>query len=323
LEPRFDRGPRRRSARCGAPDVAPDAPAPDAGLSRLAGRVAMTVASDQATPAGAEREIVFHLDGRRHAFPVPPPGDETIPSVFLLSLPKAGSTLLNLMMKPMLTSAGLAYVGLQEVMYRMGVPTAAIPPEVNTAFQPQGYAFGGFRSLPGAFALPPYAGDRTILLVRDPRDMLTSLYFSLARSHRPPGESVGGALAAMFHEKREEVNRQGIDAFALENASVVLAQYRMIGKKLSGIPHKLYRYEDVIFDKLAWAQDMLAWLGLTVKPAVVARAVSNNDVRPEVEDPDKHVRKVAPGDHVEKLRADTIAKLDSRFEAILRRYDYA
>lgn len=279
----------------------------------------------QKPPAGGAatgREIGFEYNGQPCSFRVPPPGDVSIPSVFLIGLPKAGSTLLNRLMRPILTSAGLTFVGLQDIMYRMGVPPLDTPREVNLAFEPAGYAFGGFRSLPGAFRPPMFAANRTILLVRDPRDMLTSLYFSLASSHGPPGEAVGSELATRFFEQREAVNRQGIDAFALENADAVIGQFRTVKRKLREIAHRRYRYEDIIFDKLAWARDMLDYLKLSVDPAVVERAVATNDVRPDVEDPAQHIRKVAPGDHVDKLAPETIAELNEKFARILKRYEY-
>ncbi len=269
------------------------------------------------------REIEFELEGRRCVFEVDGPGDPDIPSIFLLGLPKAGSTLLNRLMKPVSKSAGLTWVAVQEIMFSMGVATPAIPPQVNEVFRPAGYAFGGFRSLPPAVRLPAYASGRTVLLVRDPRDMLTSLYFSLAESHRPPGESVGGELAARFHQQREQVNLMGIDAFALANVGVVAGQFEVVEKKLTGVAHKLYRYEDVIFDKAGFVDDMLAYLGLSVRPAVVQRVAAANDVRPEIEDTSQHIRKVSPGDHLDKLKPETIAALDHALGEILRRYHYA
>jgi len=273
-------------------------------------------------PAGAGREIAFELNGRQFTFRTPLPGDPSIQSVFLVGLPKAGSTLLNRMMRPITAAAGLSFVGLQETMFSMGVAPQEIPAAVNAAFAPAGYVFGAFRSLPGGFELPAYAAGRTILLVRDPRDMLTSLYFSLARSHRPPGKAVGGEMAATFEERRREISSMSIDAFALARAVVVLDQYATVAAKLTAISHRLYRYEDVIFDKLSWARDMVAYLGLTVPAAVLENAADANDLRPAVEDPGQHVRKVVPGDHREKLRTETIAELNARFEPLLRQYRY-
>jgi hypothetical protein len=270
----------------------------------------------------AAREITFELNGRPYSFTTPRPGDPSVASVFLVGLPKAGSTLLNQLMRPITAAAGLSFVALQETMYSMGVAPRDIPASVNDAFEPAGYAYGGFRSLPRGFLIPPFAADRTVLLVRDPRDMLTSLYFSLARSHRPPGTAVGGTLAAAFEEQRAEANRTSIDEFVLEKAEIVINQFRIVRTKLSGISHKLYRYEDVVFEKLFWARDMIDYLGLAAPAASIEQAVAANDTRPDVEDPTRHVRKVAPGDHREKLRTQTINELNARLEPILRRYRY-
>ncbi len=282
----------------------------------------MTAPADNGASPDPARAIAFELNGRQFTFRLPDPGDREIASVFLVGLPKAGSTLLNRLMQPITAAAGLSFVGLQETMYTMGVAPREIPAAVNAAFSPTGYVYGGFRSLPGGFAIPAFAADRTILLVRDPRDMLTSLYFSLASSHRPPGTAVGETLATAFKEQRDEANRTSIDAFALEKADIVSGQFRRVAQRLSGVPHKLYRYEDVVFEKMSWARSMIDYLGLSVPVSAIEKAVEDNDLRPDLEDPTRHVRKVVPGDHREKLRAETILQLNSRFEPILRRYHY-
>ncbi len=253
---------------------------------------------------------------------MPAPGDPAVPSAFLIGLPKAGSTLLNRLLRPIAAAAGLTFVGLQESLHQGGVGPKDTPAEVNAAFAPFGYAFGGFRSLPGAFELPSYAAGRTVLLVRDPRDMLTSLYFSLAYSHRPPGGGAGGVLAAAFAEQRREVGASDIDTFVLDNVETVLGQFRRVGRKLAHIPHRTWRYEDVIFDKLTWAGEMVDYLDLRVDERVVAEAARDNDVRPEAEDVTEHIRQVTPGDHRAKLRPDTIAKLDEQLAPVLQRYRY-
>ena len=104
---------------------------------------------------------------------------------------------------------------------------------------------------------------------------------------------------------------------------MVASQYRVVEGKLRNIPHKLYRYEDIIFDKLAWANDMLAYLGLAAPAAVVERLVAQNDLRPPVEEITQHVRKVVPGDHREKLKTETIAELNTRLAPILEKYGYS
>ena len=283
----------------------------------------MTTRANVAGEAGRPgQDIAFELNGRHFRFRTRLPGDLSIPSAFFIGLPKAGSTLLNGLMRPITTAAGLSFWAPQELLFGMGVTAQDIPPEINAVFAPTGHAFGGFRSLPAGFVIPSFAAGRTILLVRDPRDMLTSLYFSLTQSHRLPGKTVGEAAAAAFRERRVEVNRTSIDAFALKRARLVANQFDSVADKLARIPHRLYRYEDVVFEKLWWTRDMIDYLGLTVSPDVVEQAVAANDKRPDVEDASRHVRKVVPGDHREKLRPETITELNARLEPILRRYRY-
>ena len=274
-----------------------------------------------APPAG--RRIAFTVHGEACAITVPPPGDLAIPSLFLVSLPKAGSTLLNRLMRPIAAAAGLAFVGLQEALHQSGVGPKDTPAAVNDAFAPFGYAFGGFRSLPGAFELPPYASGRTALLVRDPRDMLTSLYFSLAYSHRPPGTGAGGLLAAAFAEQRREVSASDIDSFVLDNVETVLGQFRRVRRKLARLAHRTWRYEDGVFDKLGWARSLVDYFGLPVEEGVVAAAAAENDVRPAVEDVTEHIRQVSPGDHRNKLAPATIGRLNAELAPVLEAFDYA
>ncbi len=216
------------------------------------------------------REITFSVGGHACRLSIEPAGDPAVPSVFLVGLPKAGSTLLNLTLRPLLKSAGLTYVNLQGAMNELGVPPRNYPPELNAAFQPAGYAFGGFRSLPGPSSiLPSYASGRTILLIRDPRDMLSSLFFSVAFSHSPPGAGLGGALARRFDKSRDEARTIGIDAFALANVKTVTQQFAWVEKKLAPLAYRFYRYEDIIFDKLNWtrATCCLIWVWRWTKSA--------------------------------------------------------
>jgi hypothetical protein len=284
--------------------------------------VTIVEAGGAVSGAGA-RSIAFQVEGHPCTLDVPPPGEAAIASVFFIGLPKAGSSLLAGLMRPLVQASGLAYLAVQEAMFQMGVPPNLIPAEVNQAFQPVGYAFAGFRGLPGALALPPFAADRTMLLVRDPRDMLTSLYFSHAYSHRPPGQGVGGQLAETFEQRRATAQSLDIDAFVLDRAKMVAGQYRVIGRKLAGVPHQVYRYEDVIFDKLTWVNHMLNRFGLAPPRSLVERIVAESDERPAQEDPSRHVRRVTPGDHKEKLAPGTIAALDAQLGPALEAYGYA
>lgn len=253
---------------------------------------------------------------------VPEPGKG--PSSFLVGLPKAGSTLLNNLIGPISTAAGYQYFPLFNRLKSASIePTEIDVDRSDSIFEPDGYCYGGFRGLPGAITLPPFADGRTILLVRDPRDMLTSLFFSVAYSHRPPPARPDSKLTANFNTRRNIALSSDINNFVIDRAKTTLSIFSAIENKLAKYNIKTYRYEDVVFDKLNWTNDMIDFLRLDVPGEIVERVVARNDVLPQVEDMREHVRTVAPGDHKRKLTGETIDRLDVMLRPVLTRYAYA
>lgn len=237
-----------------------------------------------------------------------------LPSVFIVGLVKSGSTLLNRIMRPITMAAGLTYRSPPDEIFRRGLKLR----EQTINFEPFGYAYGGFRELP--WPLPDFGADRTVLLVRDPRDALTSLYFSLAFSHVPPGTADSPKLLQAFEARRARALAMDIDAFVLEEAD---RHARLIKRALANTPrYRLYRYEEIIFDKQAWTTDMVEYLGLTAPPGLISNVVARNDVVPAQDAPLEHVRHVTPGDHRDKLRPETIAALDARFAHLMKKMGY-
>lgn len=267
-------------------------------------------------------DVNFTLkDGKTVTLTMPEPG--TGPSAFLVSLPKAGSTLFYRLMTPISNRAGLPYYSFPNELHSAGVPFSDITEGLADMFAPTGYTYGGFRGFDRTMTLPDYADGRTVLLVRDPRDMLTSLYFSEAKSHVAPGTSASDALLKQFEQRRERALAMSIDEFVLQRSAGLAASYESVIEAIGDKRHKLFRYEDVIFDKPRWVAETLDYLKLTAPPKLVANVIEKNDIRPSSEDQAQHIRKVAPGDHREKLRPETIAELDGRFAALMERFGYA
>ena len=255
--------------------------------------------------------------------PVPAPGGSE-PSFFLVGLPKAGSTLLNRVMRPVSNAAGFQYFSLYNELVKVGVePDSVSFAASGNPFLPEGYCYGGFRGLGGDLTLPEAARGRTILLVRDPRDMLTSLYFSVAYSHRPPPTGSETAVASSFRDRRSAAQSSSIDEYVLAQANSIAGAFALVHKKTLGLEPKVFRYEDIVFDKARWLEDMLAYLQLSIPKGLVARVIAKNDVVPDKEDVNAHIRRVTPGDFREKLKPDTIERLDALLKPVLERYGYA
>jgi hypothetical protein len=178
--------------------------------------------------------------------------------------------------------------------------------------------YGGFRIVPDFLDDRHLAGAGLMLLVRDPRDVLTSLYFSITKSHViPPGEA-GREMQTL----RDRSAVQTIDHFVLTQARDVdwVERYRRLDSLRSR--GKAWRYEDVVYDKARWLDDILACLALDLPASHRRELVRQEDVVPASERPTEHVRQVAPGDHKRKLRNETIKKLGAIFAETLDAWGY-
>ncbi|MGK7931882.1 MAG: sulfotransferase domain-containing protein [Microcystaceae cyanobacterium] len=168
-----------------------------------------------------------------------------------------------------------------------------------------------------------------IMQVRDPRDILVSQYFSSGWIHPD----------AKWNEQqkqiRGEVKSMSIDEYVL-NASVELSSF---GKKpladryepmlqltsLSNRTVLIVKYEDMVVN-------FKSWLSQVIKPfqfnPVLERILIERlfykykkEFKPRKEKL-THKRKMLPGDHREKLKPETIEKLNNIFQDVLIKFNY-
>lgn len=187
-------------------------------------------------------------------------------------------------------------------------------------FKPAGYVyspFGGF--VHGIADLEKY---RIVLVIRDPRDALTSRYFSKAFSHRLPDRR---DKAEAFLAERQRVRQMSVDDFVLQEMGRYCERYRTYMRELEGRPNVLEtRYEDLIGDFPQWLDRVLAFCSLSCHEATRAKLIAESSGSVDTkEDKMRHKRQVTPGDHRRKLKPETISRLDGELADILTRYGYA
>lgn len=185
-------------------------------------------------------------------------------------------------------------------------------------------AFGDRTGLFGTLRFPwrPdfFDDSPAILHLRDPRDVLTSCYFSIAYSH------VGYTDA-----QRQAVIDQGIDRFVQERIETFKIRYSRYVRFFLNRPNvTLLYYEDMIAAPERWAAQFAHGLFPDldlVERLRIARGIDKILAKAEQkftgEDPMKHVRKRLPGDHKVKLRAETIDLLDKEFSVEMAALGYA
>lgn len=242
------------------------------------------------------------------------------PSYFVLGLAKAGSTLMHEIVKALCKASGRTYIDAPAALFAQGVEPARVMVDADWLRSRGGSIFGGFRWLHPWMDNRALHEGRKILMVRDPRDILTSLYFSHAYSHVAPDT---GKLAETFDCQRESARAQTIDDYVSGPLSVrVFRNYCHVLPLSRMRDLTLYRYEDVIFDKRNWVRSLAAALHIDCPDKTLDAIAQAHDQIPGEENMGRHVRQVKPGDHRRKLSPDTIALLTERFAPILQTFGY-
>jgi hypothetical protein len=166
-----------------------------------------------------------------------------------------------------------------------------------------------------------FDGWSKILLLRDPRDVATSYYFSVSTSHSLPEPP---ELRAKMLAMREQAQAETIDQYVLREAPGLLSRYLDYRDRFFGRPNLLLvRYEEMVTDWDAFAGRLQIFLGDTWHRNFWNRIRPGPGEFETVEDRASHKRQVRPGDHARKLRPETIAALDREFAPVLEWLDQA
>jgi len=183
----------------------------------------------------------------------------------------------------------------------------------------KGYFFGPFREYHNAI---PWLNNGSIILhLRDPRDVLVSLYYSLRYSHSIPNSNKNVALN--MRSTREAISLIDINEFVLDEAPRIKKVYL---DYLEGFENLnavwISKYEEMIGDFAGWLLKACRFLEVE-NPAKMVETLKGMQSLEVSENKNNHKRQVTPGDHLRKLNADTIYKLDMVLKDVLIKSGYS
>jgi hypothetical protein len=252
------------------------------------------------------------------------------PSIIHYSLSKAATQYVKQVLKRLTAPAGYIPLHYSEMAWATNrIPyfdllSAQEMQAYQHVFQPRGFlysAYGGF--IEGIDQLDQY---RIVLVVRDPRDILVSHYYSFENHAIPPRLS-----HSYEHFERERARRASmtIDDFVVHKIDFVRkALVRYKEGLLQQHPHVLVLYyEDMIRDFEGWLGQIVNYLDCSPPQAVIDSIVeetyaSRRQKAQEGENISNHYRKGQPGDYKEKLKPETIATLNARMADELAAFGY-
>lgn len=241
-------------------------------------------------------------------------------SVILFAIPKGGSTLLGNIARALAERIGMPMISIQEALFICGIlhfgeKTRELG--VPALFKPHGYIYGPFRQYPHD-TIADLGLYTSVLLVRDPRDVLVSAYYSALHSHPAPG----GQAAEAFLEGRRALQHLSIDAAVGEYLPTFLQYYQQFIDNLDLDRTHIFRYEDVIYDKQKWTAELAKIIDAPISATDAASIAGQHDIIPERERIAEHIRQVHPGNYKAKLKPETIESINRAFAPIMQRFGY-
>lgn len=197
---------------------------------------------------------------------------------------------------------------------------AGKPYELARLFPASGFHFGPIRKPTLLRELPNLERYRVMIQLRDPRDCLTSMYFSQAFSHVAPRDP---GRRKRFLEDRLQAREESIDEYVLQRAPGWLNDYRLYAEALQNHPHlRLVKYEDMVLKFPRWLNTVEQTWNFEFDPAIRRELIEQADFDVKQEDVNSHKRQVLPGDHLRKLKPDTVRRLTDLFAPELESFGY-
>jgi Sulfotransferase domain len=251
------------------------------------------------------------------------PTPDAGPTILPIAYHKAGSVMLDGILKRLCKFSGRPYVNIEQILFNEGHIAWNFQQSIAACFSPTGIVNGVYRSYLEAFETAPMDSVQRIFLIRDPRDVIVSYYFSLKTSHFVPdqGETRTGILGA----------RATYECTPLNDA-VMNLQFQHVFDNMTKIARQIerctgsfvvFRYEDIIFQKKPWIGELAKLLRIELREAQIDAVMREFDIVPKEENVTQHIRRVTPGDYRDKLSKEALDFIMSRQQELFRLLGYA
>ncbi|MGK7294231.1 MAG: sulfotransferase domain-containing protein [Candidatus Wenzhouxiangella sp. M2_3B_020] len=240
-------------------------------------------------------------------------------SLLTLSMHKAGSTIADQIILEFCVEKGYDVDRISRQVRTSSVPESQVFVNYQSAMRTEGIYYGVARG--------PYVADmsiipflKVIVHVRDPRDCLTSSYYSSRYSHAPPKNP---DKVKVFREKRDQASRMTIDEFVLARVRGYVERMQILKNIVQTHDNALLlNYETMVEETQVWLGKIAGFLDVDITDELKRRINDKADFNVDKEDLSQHKRQVRPGDHERKLEPSTIKALDNALGDLLDYFGY-
>jgi hypothetical protein len=244
---------------------------------------------------------------------------EQRPSVVFFTLQKCASTFTPKLMKYLSGKyLGLSCVDLEGYLYNKTDHIFNDELERRPWLLRQvGYVYCPLRY---AIDLHHLDGMKVLLMVRDPRDIMVSQYFSSAYSHEVP---VDARRRQRFLRSRAEIQEMSVDEYVLSRVDRMNDRFEEYIKMVEQSNGSILAYEEMVTDFDAFISRLGAILSVEVEDqdrqvlnemGGFSEAVSGDIYQ--------HRRNIMPGEHRQKLSDATISEINGKLSGALAFFKY-
>jgi len=161
------------------------------------------------------------------------------------------------------------------------------------------------------------AGKTAIFFIRDPRDILVSLYYSMGRSHvTSPNPQIANELQVF----RKNMSALSIDEFVIRDIPKILKRFEILYDLSRACKrHVILKYEDLINDFEGFMRDLSKYITI---PDEIKEEIHIASRPNKIEDLLAHKRSGQIGQYKTKLKAETILELNRALKPILEKFGY-
>lgn len=156
-----------------------------------------------------------------------------------------------------------------------------------------------------------------IFWIRDPRDILVSMYYSFGFSH---GLSNNILIKRYQEERRKKIQKMTLDEYVLHESKKIKQKFEIMKSLIERHDnHILLSYEEMIndFDSFFAKLSKVVSIGETEKEKIF------KETRPSKEENvNQHKRKGSVGTYKEKLKNETVIELNNELLPILEYFNY-
>lgn len=232
-------------------------------------------------------------------------------SIFIFSANRTGTVSTNRIIRR-ITSGVYKTVSYADIYWERGLDVANENLAKITDYVETGHIYPT-RSLQGVNDSVDMQRYKFIVMLRDPRDMITSIYHAVRFTHDvQPGQD------REWDKRRTEFEKVTVDEYAIKMADQYLERYYSLYmdvlQKSNSKEFCFASYALMMCDFKLWLDKLISFLGIDVSEALYESILKTEDIVKKY--PDR--KSFVPGRYENDFKAETIDYLDEKFKVVLQ-----